>query len=1025
MPTYLATNIRMRLSATSLPDTTTRSIERNKGEAAARKTEAAQTKLKESDFLPEERLQFPGDVKNFGLNFLKNVPFMQVQVGADLFEVCPELKSKRRRASVRSARVSPKSEDVGKEDKEGALSGVGQRVYRHSTRAHPAPSPSSIETTSASRFQPSPWTDSEEMAPKALVLHVILSNETFLCSFEDGKPQRLMIDVFFNGALVSSILAQPKHTESFHLVFAGTRVDNMAERPWVVLPPGQNADGSLRGLKRAISVKERWQQICWALLEEVKERGVDEYGERSPSADYLQSLATMEMPEAIERLQKPGGRRFGVIDVVVTAGSGKKLNNGMPYLKNPMRLVDKRYRRRYGEEQTLGSQPEQVQHRDAEGEADLDLEQEALAPTSWPVTTLLPSSILPPPMRNPKLLSQLPHLPTMQSSTPIFPPSLTAVPVPLSTPEFKSGRSPRGSISQLNTSSFGTPMRLGSIPVLGSSYPSLLPSQARRVSFGHANVAEYNPGAPPSDTTQGLSISGHEMFPIPESPTEISPLAHRTSGSRGPVSFRGDPFDHRLNRPPLGPPPPVGFFSALPQIKPRVPTVQGTIDTNLPPLSFLLSRLVITGKNGVTIVDHHWFVAQRIARKRTNPNRQRSPIRARKLSPGSAEYSELSTRARRGSSGSRSDHRLTTPPPTSSGLVNSDLTMSVDKMKRDSIHDGTFRNPMFPPTIGPALASVAEMLPLGTIGQIDNDEPAAEDGDVTMPNTPAGVFYRRGKQTLPFSSVQGPNTAPFIFEDPEELMRRRVGSPTKAGTIPVDITPDPSQLSSVPRAAHFTSSTPVNPSSISNISSLLGSGSSSLSSAPSSPDLETSHTMVSVQATTASQATNPPQHVSIFQVPVVSENTSASELQPPPGKKLRTLSMSSAPSSPELPLSEAVRVAHVVTASAPAPHPTIQAQPRLQVQPITPTQSLLSSTSTSTTSAQPPQKKRSNISPSRSRPFTVLADTGDNPPLNQDCVIAYAVSQSEERDLRQVKSERQGVFREEEVVVGMRFFVAG
>lgn len=1018
MPAYLSTNVRMRLGATSLPDTTTRSIERNKGEAAARKSEVAQTKLKESDFLPEERLQFPGDVQNFGLNFLKNVPFMQVQVGADLFKAYPELEFQGGRAFVRSARVPPKSEDDGKEDKEGELSGVGQRAYRHSTRAHPAPSPSFSETASASRLQPSPWTDySEEMVPKALVLHVILSNETFLCSFEDGKPQRLMIDVFFNGALVSSILAQPKHTESFHLVFAGTRVENMAERPWVVLPPGQNADGSSRGLKRAISVKERWQQICWALLEEVKERGVNEYGERSPSADYLQSLATMEMSEAVERLQKPGGRRFGVIDVVVTAGSGKKLNNGMSYLKKPMRLVDKRYRRRFGEEQTLGSQQERISDQDAEGETDSDFEQEALAPTlhaSWPVTALLPSAILPPPILNPNLLPQLPHLPIMQSSATISPPSPTAVPVPFSSPEFKSSQSPRGSIGQLNASSFGTPMLLDSIPVLGSSYPSLLPSQVRRVSFGHANVAEYNPGAPPSDTPQGLSISGHKVFPIPESPTEVSPLAHRTSGSRGPVLFRGNPFDHRLNRPPLGPPPPVGFFSALPQPKPKVPIAQAAVDPSLPPSSFLLSRLVITGKNGATIVDHRWLVAQRMAGKRTKPNRQ---------SPGSAEYSESSARARRGSSGSRSDHRLTTPPPTSSGLVNSDMTMSVDKMKRDSIHDGIFRKPMFPPTIGPALASVAEMLPLGTVGQTDNNEPVVEDGDVTMPNTPAGVFYRRGKQTLPVLGVQGPKAAPFIFEDPEELLRRRAGSTTKVGTFPIDITSHPAQLSSVPEAALIASSTPVNPSSISNIFNVLESGSSSLSSAPSSPELEPSQTTVSVQAATASQAAIPPQHVSVSQAPVISENTSASEPQPPPRKKLRTLSMSSAPSSPELPLSRAVRPAHVVTASV--PHPAIQAQPRLQVQPITPTQSLLSSTSTSATSPQPPPKKRSRISPSRSRPFAVLADTGNNPPLNQDCVIAYAVSEAEERALRQVKSERQGVFKEEEVVVGMRFFVAG
>jgi hypothetical protein len=45
-------------------------------------------------------------------------------------------------------------------------------------------------------------------------------------------------------------------------------------------------------------------------------------------------------------------------------------------------------------------------------------------------------------------------------------------------------------------------------------------------------------------------------------------------------------------------------------------------------------------------------------------------------------------------------------------------------------------------------------------------------------------------------------------------------------------------------------------------------------------------------------------------------------------------------------------------------------------------------------------------------------------------VLAFAVTgtpgtEGDERVLRQVKSERQGTFEEEEVVCGMRFFVAG
>ena len=52
--------------------------------------------------------------------------------------------------------------------------------------------------------------------------------------------------------------------------------------------------------------------------------------------------------------------------------------------------------------------------------------------------------------------------------------------------------------------------------------------------------------------------------------------------------------------------------------------------------------------------------------------------------------------------------------------------------------------------------------------------------------------------------------------------------------------------------------------------------------------------------------------------------------------------------------------------------------------------------------------------------------TISNPPLNADCVIAYAESKdktSEQGVLRQVKGERAGVFAEEYVVFACRFFV--
>lgn len=56
-------------------------------------------------------------------------------------------------------------------------------------------------------------------------------------------------------------------------------------------------------------------------------------------------------------------------------------------------------------------------------------------------------------------------------------------------------------------------------------------------------------------------------------------------------------------------------------------------------------------------------------------------------------------------------------------------------------------------------------------------------------------------------------------------------------------------------------------------------------------------------------------------------------------------------------------------------------------------------------------------------PDRLTANT--NPPLNEDCVIQFAVSERQGGALRQVKSERRGIFKEDTVVMGCRFFVRG
>ena len=75
----------MYLGATSLDETTCEEVKRKKAEAA-KNSERFEKKLQESEELNEESVAFPGDAAGFRVNFLKNVPFLQVVAGGDVFE---------------------------------------------------------------------------------------------------------------------------------------------------------------------------------------------------------------------------------------------------------------------------------------------------------------------------------------------------------------------------------------------------------------------------------------------------------------------------------------------------------------------------------------------------------------------------------------------------------------------------------------------------------------------------------------------------------------------------------------------------------------------------------------------------------------------------------------------------------------------------------------------------------------------------------------------------------------------------
>ncbi|KAL6705924.1 hypothetical protein ACN47E_006203 [Coniothyrium glycines] len=279
MVLYAARGISARLATMPLADTITNDLFLRKGEQAKANCEAVQRTLLDSQLLQEEAVVFPGDQQGFRLHWLGDAPFTQSRV-------------------------------------------VGA-PYTH---------------THITAFNSS--------ALQALVLHLELSDQTFISGLSQGRTH-LKVEVFLNGQL-SNCLFVPFHdirsgAKPLHQVFAGTRIDFLAERPWVILPPEVPPCRDSRHKFHSTTAQQRWKDICATLQQEADLRGGKVSGSVPPTAAFLTALASMDMPQQVEEMQILGGRQFGVIDVVISAGTGKKITSGMGYLKAPQRLMDRRF----------------------------------------------------------------------------------------------------------------------------------------------------------------------------------------------------------------------------------------------------------------------------------------------------------------------------------------------------------------------------------------------------------------------------------------------------------------------------------------------------------------------------------------------------------------------------------------------------------------------------------------------------------------------------------------------------------
>lgn len=325
MPTYTPLGTKVQLVSCDLAESTSSKLYKAKKDAGTESRRTEQLCLQAS---PLAETHIPWLEDNTRLHFVGSVPCYLVQAGNGLFES--------RTKSSAAGTDAINGQDLGESAPVEALV--------------------------------SPDT------PRAIGVRITLSPNTFVESFENapkdprGQARKLprydiKYDVYFNGELVVSEFQGaaygtkrqvPTFEDGNVRIHFGKRVNMLFERPWVIVPPSQKADGSVREASTApvVDAEELWKDIGSELLKRADELGYNKREQRRTSGLYLFDLANMPPPESLASLQAERGHRFGVIDVVFTTGKGAKgpgamseVRTAFPPLMSPAVLVDHRYKR--------------------------------------------------------------------------------------------------------------------------------------------------------------------------------------------------------------------------------------------------------------------------------------------------------------------------------------------------------------------------------------------------------------------------------------------------------------------------------------------------------------------------------------------------------------------------------------------------------------------------------------------------------------------------------------------------------
>lgn len=182
--------------------------------------------------------------------------------------------------------------------------------------------------------QPQSFADvADSSGPLALTLKVDCTKFFTIGNKELLGGKDLKIEVYLNGQLVDvSYESQRSGKHGGLFLHSGLRVHRQCEKPWIYAPDtaSTNASGESH---------QRWENINAALKQEASIRGENQWSQRPISAQFLVTLAHLQLPNSVSAKSQ----NFAVFDVVVTAGKGRKYGPEAGYIIAPKRLDDRRF----------------------------------------------------------------------------------------------------------------------------------------------------------------------------------------------------------------------------------------------------------------------------------------------------------------------------------------------------------------------------------------------------------------------------------------------------------------------------------------------------------------------------------------------------------------------------------------------------------------------------------------------------------------------------------------------------------